>query len=138
MHPYVLSLTLGMHFVWLPEKFSLYTCHNVLPFFFYLPSVLGKRLGKSMGIVAKEVKAMSQESILAFESAGEVVIANQCLKRSDIKVLFVNSLYLSSLFTKIDNQIVCDLSLLRECLVDLYECLALLGGNLMYHNHLLL
>lgn len=50
-------------------------------------SVLGKRLGKSMGIVAKEVKAMSQESILAFESAGEVVIANQCLKRSDIKVL---------------------------------------------------
>lgn len=90
-----------------------------------------------MGIVAKEVKAMSQESILAFESAGEVVIANQCLKRSDIKVLFVNSLYLSSLFTKIDNQIVCDLSLLRECLVDLYECLALLGGNLMYHNHLL-
>lgn len=57
------------------------------PFFFYLPSVLGKRLGKSMGIVAKEVKAMSQESILAFESAGEVVIANQCLKRSDIKVL---------------------------------------------------
>ncbi|KAL4373845.1 hypothetical protein AHAS_Ahas05G0122500 [Arachis hypogaea] len=50
-------------------------------------SILGKRLGKSMGIVAKEVKAMSQESILSFESAGEVVIANHCLKLTDIKIL---------------------------------------------------
>nr|KYP68047.1 Isoleucyl-tRNA synthetase, cytoplasmic [Cajanus cajan] len=50
-------------------------------------SVLGKRLGKSMGIVAKEVKAMSQEEILAFENAGEVTIANHCLKLTDIKVL---------------------------------------------------
>ncbi|XP_058750906.1 isoleucine--tRNA ligase, cytoplasmic-like [Vicia villosa] len=50
-------------------------------------SVLGKRLGKSMGIVAKEVKAMSQEKILAFEKAGEVVIASHSLKLSDIKVL---------------------------------------------------
>ncbi|KAJ0016816.1 hypothetical protein Pint_11177 [Pistacia integerrima] len=30
-------------------------------------SVLGKRLGKSMGVVAKEVKAMTQGDILAFE-----------------------------------------------------------------------
>ncbi|KAL9296210.1 hypothetical protein ACSQ67_022106 [Phaseolus vulgaris] len=50
-------------------------------------SVLGKRLGKSMGTVAKEVKAMSQENILAFENAGEVIIANHCLKLTDIKVL---------------------------------------------------
>ncbi|MED6179565.1 hypothetical protein PIB30_001857 [Stylosanthes scabra] len=50
-------------------------------------SILGKRLGKSMGIVAKEVKAMSQESILSFENAGEVVIANHCLKLTDIKIL---------------------------------------------------
>ncbi|WJX44971.1 isoleucine--tRNA ligase [Trifolium repens] len=50
-------------------------------------SILGKRLGKSMGIVAKEVKAMSQEKILAFENSGEVVIANHSLKLSDIKVL---------------------------------------------------
>ncbi|KAH9606871.1 hypothetical protein KSS87_019705, partial [Heliosperma pusillum] len=50
-------------------------------------SVLGKRLGKSMGVVAKEVKAMSQEDILAFEDAGEVTIAGHCLKMSDIKVL---------------------------------------------------
>ncbi|KAI5387971.1 isoleucine--tRNA ligase, cytoplasmic [Lathyrus oleraceus] len=50
-------------------------------------SILGKRLGKSMGIVAKEVKAMSQEKILAFEKAGEVVIASHRLKLSDIKVL---------------------------------------------------
>ena len=40
-----------------------------------------------MGVVAKEIKAMSQESILAFENAGEVVIANHCLKLTDIKVL---------------------------------------------------
>ena len=50
-------------------------------------SVLGKRLGKSMGVVAKEVKAMSQENILAFEKAGEVTIAGHCLKLTDIKVL---------------------------------------------------
>lgn len=42
-----------------------------------------------MGIVAKEIKAMSQENILAFENAGEVVIANQCLKLTDIKVLIL-------------------------------------------------
>ncbi|QCE01058.1 isoleucyl-tRNA synthetase [Vigna unguiculata] len=40
-----------------------------------------------MGAVAKEVKAMSQENILAFENAGEVIIANHCLKLTDIKVL---------------------------------------------------
>ncbi|KAJ8445295.1 hypothetical protein Cgig2_024501 [Carnegiea gigantea] len=50
-------------------------------------SVLGKRLGKSMGLVAKEVKSMSQKDILAFEEAGEVTIAGHCLKLSDIKVL---------------------------------------------------
>ncbi|KAJ4821884.1 hypothetical protein Tsubulata_041461 [Turnera subulata] len=50
-------------------------------------SVLGKRLGKSMGIVAKEVKGMSQEDILAFEKAGEVTIATHCLKLADIKVI---------------------------------------------------
>ncbi|KAK6914590.1 Methionyl/Valyl/Leucyl/Isoleucyl-tRNA synthetase, anticodon-binding, partial [Dillenia turbinata] len=50
-------------------------------------SVLGKRLGKSMGLVAKEVKAMSQEDILAFEKAGEITIATHCLKLKDIKVV---------------------------------------------------
>ncbi|KAJ0018461.1 hypothetical protein Pint_11167 [Pistacia integerrima] len=49
-------------------------------------SVLGKRLGKSMGVVAKEVKAMTQGDILAFEKAGEVTIATHCLKLTDIKV----------------------------------------------------
>ncbi|KAI8554765.1 hypothetical protein RHMOL_Rhmol05G0122400 [Rhododendron molle] len=50
-------------------------------------SVLGKRLGKSMGIVvAKEVKAMSQKDILDFEKHGEVTIATHCLKLSDIKI----------------------------------------------------
>ncbi|XVF59729.1 hypothetical protein PTKIN_Ptkin07bG0299100 [Pterospermum kingtungense] len=51
-------------------------------------SVLGKRLGKSMGVVAKEVKAMSQEDILAFEKAGEVNIASHCLKLTDIKLVW--------------------------------------------------
>ncbi|CAA2997309.1 isoleucine--tRNA ligase, cytoplasmic-like [Olea europaea var. sylvestris] len=50
-------------------------------------SVLGKRLGKSMGIVTKEVKAMSTEDILAFEKAGEVTIATHVLKRSDLKII---------------------------------------------------
>jgi len=40
-----------------------------------------------MGVVAKEVKAMSQIDILEFEKAGEVTIASHCLKLSDIKVL---------------------------------------------------
>ena len=48
--------------------------------------MLGKRLGKAMGVVAKEVKAMSQEDILAFEKVGEVTIATHCLRLSDIKV----------------------------------------------------
>lgn len=42
-----------------------------------------------MGLVAKEVKAMSQKDILAFEKAGEVTIASHCLKLSDIKVLLL-------------------------------------------------
>ncbi|XP_050372783.1 isoleucine--tRNA ligase, cytoplasmic [Argentina anserina] len=50
-------------------------------------SVLGKRLGKHMGVVAKEVKAMSQESILAFEKSGEVTLSGHCLKLTDIKVV---------------------------------------------------
>ncbi|KAL2238548.1 isoleucine--tRNA ligase, cytoplasmic [Sesamum indicum] len=49
-------------------------------------SVLGKRLGKSMGVVAKAVKAMSTEDILAFEKAGEITIASHVLKLSDIKI----------------------------------------------------
>ena len=42
-----------------------------------------------MGVVAKEVKAMSQENILAFEKAEEVIIAGHCLKLTDIKVLIL-------------------------------------------------
>lgn len=49
-------------------------------------SVLGKRLGKSMGLVKKEVQEMSQKDILTFEEAGEVTIANHSLKKTDIKV----------------------------------------------------
>ncbi|GMP62120.1 hypothetical protein CsSME_00024338 [Camellia sinensis var. sinensis] len=49
-------------------------------------SVLGKRLGKSMPVVAKEVKAMPQEDILAFEKSGEITVAAHSLKLTDIKV----------------------------------------------------
>lgn len=61
----------------------------------FFSSVLGKRLGKSMGSVAKEVKGMSQEDILAFERAGEVTITGHCLKLTDIKVLvfFTKSIF---------------------------------------------
>ncbi|XP_022897976.1 isoleucine--tRNA ligase, cytoplasmic-like [Olea europaea var. sylvestris] len=50
-------------------------------------SVLGKRLGKSMGVVTKEVKAMSTKDVLAFETAGEVTIANYVLKLGDLKII---------------------------------------------------
>ncbi|KAL2455520.1 tRNA synthetase class I family protein [Abeliophyllum distichum] len=50
-------------------------------------SVLGKRLGKSMGVISKEVKAMSTEDILAFEKAGEVTIATHVLQLSDLKII---------------------------------------------------
>lgn len=70
---------------------SLVTCNDTLKYASLRAepdfSVLGKRLGKSMGVVAKEVKAMSQENILAFERDGEVTIAGHCLKLSDIKVV---------------------------------------------------
>lgn len=53
---------------------------------FSLFSVLGKRLGRDMGVVAKKVKEMSLDDILAFEKSGEVVISGHSLKLSDIKV----------------------------------------------------
>ncbi|KAG2239751.1 hypothetical protein Bca52824_091448 [Brassica carinata] len=52
-------------------------------------SVLGKRLGKSMGLVAKQVKEMSQQDILRFEEAGKVTIAGHTLELTDIKIVRV-------------------------------------------------
>ncbi|MFS7981320.1 putative isoleucine--tRNA ligase [Helianthus anomalus] len=49
-------------------------------------SVLGRRLGKSMKVVA-DAKAMSHEGILSFENIGEITIANHILKLSDIKIV---------------------------------------------------
>ncbi|XP_010525919.1 PREDICTED: isoleucine--tRNA ligase, cytoplasmic [Tarenaya hassleriana] len=70
---------------------SLVTCNDTLKYASLRAepdfSVLGKRLGKSMGVVAKEVKAMSQQDILTFEKAGEVTIAGHSLKLTDIKVV---------------------------------------------------
>lgn len=42
--------------------------------------VLGKDLGKSMGVVAKEIKAMSQDDILTFEKDGYVTVGPESLK----------------------------------------------------------
>lgn len=49
-------------------------------------SELGKRLGKSMGAVAKAVKSMSMVDIAKFERSGEVTFSGHCLKKTDIKV----------------------------------------------------
>lgn len=51
-------------------------------------SVLGKRLGKDMGAVAREIKAMSQADIIAFERSEEVNFSGHCLKLDDIKVVW--------------------------------------------------
>ncbi|XP_020885868.1 isoleucine--tRNA ligase, cytoplasmic [Arabidopsis lyrata subsp. lyrata] len=50
-------------------------------------SVLGKRLGKSMGIVTQEVRKMSHPDILRFKETKEVTIANHSLKLTDIKIV---------------------------------------------------
>lgn len=49
-------------------------------------SGLGKKLGKAMGLVAKEVKAMTQAQILEFQKAGEGTFAGHKLGFQDIKV----------------------------------------------------
>ncbi|KAJ3679155.1 hypothetical protein LUZ60_017166 [Juncus effusus] len=50
-------------------------------------SALGKRLGKSMGLVGKKIKEMSLDDVLAFEKSGEAVFAGHSLKLSDIKIV---------------------------------------------------
>uniref|UniRef100_A0A0D3DFD9 isoleucine--tRNA ligase n=1 Tax=Brassica oleracea var. oleracea TaxID=109376 RepID=A0A0D3DFD9_BRAOL len=52
-------------------------------------SVLGKRLGKSMRLVAKEVKEMSQQDILRFEEARKLTIAGHTLELTNIKIVRV-------------------------------------------------
>jgi len=80
------SLSLGMQIV-ISFQSILYHYVHMIDVWLFFSSVLGKRLGKSMGVVAKEVKAMSQKDILEFEKAGEVTVATHCLKLSDIKVI---------------------------------------------------
>lgn len=50
-------------------------------------SLLGKRLGKAMGAVAKEVKSLAQSDIISFEKSGEVVVSGHHLSVGDIKVI---------------------------------------------------
>ncbi|RID72726.1 hypothetical protein BRARA_C04605 [Brassica rapa] len=72
---------------------SLVTCNDTLKYASLKAepdfSVLGKRLGKSMRLVAKEVKEMSQQDILRFEEAGKVTIAGHTLELTDIKIVRV-------------------------------------------------
>lgn len=69
------------------KALCLLLCLACTYFIFSLPlSILGKRLGRAMGMVAKEVKAMSQADILAFEKSGEVNFSGHCLRLTDIKV----------------------------------------------------
>ena len=49
-------------------------------------SALGKRLGKSMGKVAKAIKTLSAEAIAAFEAEGELTVEGVVLGEGDIKV----------------------------------------------------
>ncbi|KAK8961656.1 hypothetical protein KSP40_PGU014397 [Platanthera guangdongensis] len=53
-------------------------------------SVLGVKLGKAMGAVAKEVKALKQADILAFESSGEATFSGHSLKFNEIKVCVIS------------------------------------------------
>ncbi|CAM6043693.1 unnamed protein product [Sphagnum compactum] len=50
-------------------------------------SSLGKRLGKAMGLVAKEVKSMTQSQIMHFERVGKAKFAGHELELQDIKVI---------------------------------------------------
>jgi len=50
-------------------------------------SGLGKKLGKDMGLVAKEVKSMTQAQILDFQKAGKGLFAGHELGLLDIKVI---------------------------------------------------
>lgn len=63
------------------------TLHDLMRLF-VLCSGLGKKLGKSMGLVAKEVKALSQAQILEFQKAGEGTFAGHKLGLQDIKVRY--------------------------------------------------
>ncbi|CAI5936774.1 unnamed protein product [Closterium sp. NIES-65] len=49
-------------------------------------SVLGRRVGRAMGAVAKAVKEMDAAAIAAMQLAGEVTVAGHTLSASDIKV----------------------------------------------------
>lgn len=89
---YVQNLISGNEFPLLKVLFSGPVIILVCDLGCFFLSVLGKRLGKSMGAVAKEVKAMSTEDILAFEKAGEITIATFSLKLSDIKVAVLSNL----------------------------------------------
>ncbi|CAM6124618.1 unnamed protein product [Calypogeia fissa] len=60
-----------------------YACLRAEPDF----SVLGKRLGRSMGLVTKEVKNLGQKEILAFQKSGKITIAGHELTLGDIKVV---------------------------------------------------
>ena len=57
-----------------------------------------------MGLVAKEVKAMSQQDILRFEEAEKVTIAGHTLELTDIKVSHPMHFFLCIFSCGIENE----------------------------------
>jgi len=50
-------------------------------------SALGRRLGKSMGQVAKGIKDLDPAAIRAFQETGEITVAGNVLKEGDLKIV---------------------------------------------------
>ena len=61
-------------------------------------SVLGKRLGKSMGVVAKGIKNLSEAEILKFQKELKIQIEGFDLTVEDIKVFIPNRMYALNFF----------------------------------------
>lgn len=100
MLKYVQSQILGMSYFAKGNMFGYFQIINSR-WNVFIFSVLGKRLGKAMGNVSKEVKGMSQEHILTFERVGEVTLAGHCLRLGDIKVFSSVPLQFKSLLLRL-------------------------------------
>ena len=55
------------------------------------PQVLGKRLGKSMGAVAKAISTLSPEQIRHYEQKGSIDVAGQHLVTGEIKACVLDT-----------------------------------------------
>ena len=55
------------------------------------PQVLGKRLGKSMGAIAKAISKLSPEQIRHYEQKGSIDVAGQRLVTGEIKACILDT-----------------------------------------------